>query len=66
VGLQRHARREDFPATSRPILHLMGGHVGDFRDWAAIDDWCDDVAGSLGGPAAEGAPKGGGSGVSVE
>ncbi|WAX81494.1 hypothetical protein [Streptomyces sp. KMM 9044] len=33
--------------TGRPLLHLLGGRFGDFRDWRAGDGWATAVAGDL-------------------
>lgn len=33
-----------FPIQSRMFLRLLGGRYGDFRDWAGIDQWADDIA----------------------
>jgi len=40
-------RAEHFPRFGRVVLRLMGGRFGDFRDWAAIDRWTDEIAAAL-------------------
>lgn len=40
-------RREHVPAHSAAALWLLGGHFGDFRDWAEIDAWADGVEATL-------------------
>jgi len=42
-------RAEHFPPFSRVVMRLMGGRFGDFRDWAAIDGWTDEIAAALHG-----------------
>jgi menaquinone-dependent protoporphyrinogen oxidase len=44
------ASRQQFPPVSRVILRLMGGHFGDFRDWADIDAWAAGIAADLRSP----------------
>lgn len=36
-------RRADLPASGAAVLRLLGGHFGDFRDWAAIESWADGI-----------------------
>lgn len=40
-------RPQQFPPLSRAIFRLMGGHWGDYRDWAEIDAWADSIADAL-------------------
>jgi menaquinone-dependent protoporphyrinogen oxidase len=40
-------RREHLPASGAAALRLLGGHFGDFRDWAAIDSWADGIDAAL-------------------
>ena len=42
-------RTEHFPLLSRVLFRAVGGRFGDFRDWAEIDRWTDDVAAALHG-----------------
>ncbi|NBM18836.1 flavodoxin domain-containing protein [Streptomyces sp. GC420] len=37
-------RREHIPLIGRVVYRLMGGRYGDFRDWAEIDAWAQDIA----------------------
>lgn len=39
--------KQQFPMWSRAVLRLMGGHYGDFRDWADIDGWAGHIADDL-------------------
>jgi menaquinone-dependent protoporphyrinogen oxidase len=38
---------DHLPLTGRIMFRAVGCHYGDFRDWAAIDAWADDIAGQL-------------------
>lgn len=40
-------RREQWPWRGRALLRLLGGHLGDNRDWPAIDAWAGEIARSL-------------------
>ena len=40
-------RREQWPLASRMLVHLFGGHLGDNRDWAGIDEWADTILEAL-------------------
>lgn len=42
-------RAEHFPALSRVLFRAVGGRFGDFRDWAEIDRWTDEVSTALQG-----------------
>ncbi|MFI6985947.1 flavodoxin domain-containing protein [Embleya sp. NPDC050154] len=44
AGVLKH---EHVSALSRPLLWACGGRFGDFRDWAAIDDWAVGIAAEL-------------------
>lgn len=35
------------PGPLRVLFRLTGGHFGDLRDWASIDDWTDDITAQL-------------------
>jgi menaquinone-dependent protoporphyrinogen oxidase len=37
----------ELPVGRRTAFRLAGGRYGDFRDWAAIDAWTDDIARQL-------------------
>jgi menaquinone-dependent protoporphyrinogen oxidase len=37
----------DFPWFARLFVRMAGGHIGDNRDWEAIDAWSDEVADAL-------------------
>ncbi len=39
--------KQQFPAASRAVLRLMGGHYGDLRDWPEIDAWADRIRDDL-------------------
>ena len=52
-------RRSDWPATGRAFFRVMGGRYGDYRNWAAIDEWTERIARSLEtSGAVNGAPPG--------
>ena len=36
--------RADWPGSGRAFFRAMGGHYGDYRNWAAIDTWADAIA----------------------
>ena len=36
--------RHQWPLPSRMLFHAFGGRLGDNRDWAAIDEWADEIA----------------------
>lgn len=40
-------RREQWPWRGRALLRLLGGHLGDNRDWGAIDAWAGEIARAL-------------------
>lgn len=40
-------RPDQFPLISRVVFRLMGARWGDYRDWAGIDEWADQIAGEL-------------------
>ncbi|HST39536.1 MAG TPA: flavodoxin domain-containing protein [Conexibacter sp.] len=40
-------RREQWPWFGRALLRLLGGHLGDNRDWDAIDAWALEIASAL-------------------
>ena len=40
-------RREQWPLPSRMLSHVLGGRLGDNRDWADIDAWADGIAAAL-------------------
>lgn len=48
------------PTPLRLLFRLTGGRFGDLRDWAAIDDWTDDITAQLantsGGVGVQGLP----------
>lgn len=52
-GLREHrlfsgvATREQLGRTGTFALRLLGGHPGDYRDWAAVDAWADGIAREL-------------------
>ncbi|MFF7114453.1 flavodoxin domain-containing protein [Streptomyces albogriseolus] len=39
--------RDQLPRSGRVFFRLVGGRIGDFRDWAAVDDWAAGIAGEL-------------------
>lgn len=39
------------PAPLRMVFRLVGGRFGDLRDWAAVDDWTDQITDQLAKPA---------------
>lgn len=39
--------RHQWPWASRQFFHLLGGRLGDNRDWAGIDAWVDGIARTL-------------------
>jgi len=39
--------RSQWPAPSRLLYHLLGGRLGDHRDWADIDGWARAIAAQL-------------------
>jgi menaquinone-dependent protoporphyrinogen oxidase len=39
---------KEFPFLERTILKAMKAPQGDFRDWAAIDSWAEDVSTKMG------------------
>jgi menaquinone-dependent protoporphyrinogen oxidase len=39
--------KSQLPLFGRIVFRLLGGHYGDFRDWAAIDAWADEIADAL-------------------
>ena len=39
--------RSQWPAPSRLLYHLLGGRLGDNRDWADIDAWARTIAAQL-------------------
>jgi menaquinone-dependent protoporphyrinogen oxidase len=39
--------RSYWPASGRVFFRAMGGHYGDFRNWAAIERWADCIAAEL-------------------
>jgi menaquinone-dependent protoporphyrinogen oxidase len=42
-------RADQLPALrSRVLFRMLGCHYGDFRDWARIDAWADQIAAELG------------------
>ncbi|GAA3939020.1 flavodoxin domain-containing protein [Actinomadura viridis] len=46
--------REQMSRAGHLVFRALGCRYGDYRDWAAVDGWADDIAGRL---AAEGAPR---------
>ena len=40
--------RSQWPAPSRLLYHLLGGRLGDHRDWTDIDAWARAIAAQLG------------------
>ena len=46
-----------FPPASRLFLRLTGARYGDFRDWASIEGWADEIAGRLDDTAGEAADR---------
>ncbi|MFC0432031.1 flavodoxin domain-containing protein [Kutzneria buriramensis] len=42
-------RPEHLPLFGRVVMRVMGVRFGDFRDWAEIDRWTDEVAAALHG-----------------
>ena len=36
--------RRQWPYLSRLFFHLLGGRLGDNRDWHAIERWADEIA----------------------
>ncbi|MFM9373181.1 flavodoxin domain-containing protein [Streptomyces sp. Da 82-17] len=50
--------RPQLPRAARLLFRLMGGRFGDFRDWAAVDAWADEIAHELArGGARHGVPE---------
>lgn len=41
-------RPEHVPLFGRLLFRLAGGRFGDFRNWAEIDKWAEDIAKDLG------------------
>lgn len=41
--------RDHFPPAGRLLFWLMGCRYGDYRDWAAVDAFADEIAGTLTG-----------------
>ncbi|MGA5187083.1 flavodoxin [Actinospica acidiphila] len=39
--------RDQLSRSGRVFFRLVGGRFGDFRDWAAVDDWATGIAGEL-------------------
>lgn len=39
--------KQQFPKVSRAVFRLMGGHYGDFRNWADIDAWAAEISDCL-------------------
>jgi menaquinone-dependent protoporphyrinogen oxidase len=46
------------PFLGRLIFRLVGGRYGDYRDWAEIDAWAEDIASHLEGRTRPAAPVG--------
>jgi menaquinone-dependent protoporphyrinogen oxidase len=42
-------RPEHLPLFGRVVMRVMGVRFGDFRDWAEIDRWADDISAALHG-----------------
>jgi menaquinone-dependent protoporphyrinogen oxidase len=40
-------RAEDLPPLGRFLIRSAGGRFGDFRDWAEIDRWADEITASI-------------------
>jgi menaquinone-dependent protoporphyrinogen oxidase len=40
-------REEHLPWLGRALFRLLGGHFGDYRNWAAIDAWADALVDDL-------------------
>ncbi|WP_285732746.1 flavodoxin domain-containing protein [Nocardiopsis sp. ATB16-24] len=45
---------EHLPLFGRVVYRIMGGHYGDFRDWAEVDDWAEAIASELSAAGASG------------
>lgn len=43
---------EHLPRVSRTLLRLLGGHLGDYRDWSAIEGWARQISHQLRAPGA--------------
>ena len=43
--------RAQWPGPSRLFFHLLGGRLGDNRDWPDIEDWSREIAALVRGPA---------------
>lgn len=43
-------KRHDWPLTARIFFHLLGGRLGDHRDWASVRNWATEISAGL--PAA--------------
>lgn len=45
---------EHLPRFSRALLRMVGGHLGDYRDWPAIEDWARKISDQLAAPQVTG------------